>query len=477
MILNELLREIGAGCAFGDAEVAAVTDKPEDVVPGSLFVAVEGGRFDGHSAVNDALSRGAVAAVTQRSLGTCREIVVPDTRRALSCLCAAFYGHPDRALRLIGVTGTNGKTSTAEYLKTVLERTGRRCGVIGTLGCGIADERDDSGYTTPESGAFFAALRRMADAGCGYCVAEVSSQALSQSRADAARFALGVLTNVGTDHLDYHGSFSVYVEAKSRLFRLSDRALLNADDAYCEQIAAQAGLTEYDTYSVRGCYADYMMKNIRRRGETAEFIIAGLRETADMRIPAACDFTLSNVLAAVAAAAVLGVRIEEAARALSELPPIKGRMQKISSAGVTAYVDFAHTPEALSGALRGLKRLARGRLIAVFGCGGDRDPGKRPEMGRIAAAYADVVIVTSDNPRGEDPLHIIEDILAGVKNKGAVFAQPDREKAIALAVNKAVPGDIILIAGKGHEEYQLAAGRKTAFSDADVVRKLLCAET
>ena len=473
MLLRDLIKEIGQESPFGDAEIVCVTDQFENVVPGSLYVAVEGKRRDGHTLVRQALENGAVAAVTGRSVGCGREIVVRDPRTAYSCLCAAFYGHPDRALSVIGVTGTNGKTSTAVYLKTILERAGCPCGLIGTLGCGVGEDLTDSGYTTPESDTFFASLRGMADAGCRYCAAEVSSQALSQARVDAARFTLGVLTNIGTDHLDYHGKMSEYVAAKSRLFRLSGKALLNADDAYCEQIATQAGLASYLTYSVKGNFADYMVKNrrISRTGQQFSLIHGG--RAVMMTLPPVCDFTVYNVLAAAAAAHTVGVPLAEAASFLRELPPVKGRMQRIGKSGVTVYIDFAHTPEALAGVLKGLCRLKRGRLILVFGCGGDRDKSKRPAMGRIACAYADSVIVTSDNPRTEDPDAIIAQIAAGAPGKNNVFIQPDREKAIALAINQASPGDTVLIAGKGHEEYQIFSDKKVYFSDAAVVKKLL----
>lgn len=476
MNLSELLKEIGRESCFGDPEIASVTDKTKDVLPGSLFVAVEGRHSDGRQTAAEALARGAAAVVTGRPAGTGREIVVNDPRMAFSHLCAAFYGHPDRELELIGVTGTNGKTSTSAYLQTILNRTGRRCGVIGTLGYGV-NALTDSGFTTPESDTFFRSLREMADGGCRYCVAEVSSQALSQARADAARFSLGVLTNVGTDHLDYHGKMSEYVAAKSKLFRLCDRALLNADDAYAEQIASLAGLTSYAAYSAKGCYADYMAREKKETPEGVGFTISCREGAARISLPPVCGFTVYNVLAAVAAANLCGVSLQEAADALRKLPPIKGRMQRIDASGIAAYVDFAHTPEALYGVLKDLRRFTKGRLITVFGCGGDRDKGKRPAMGRIAASLSDTVIVTSDNPRTEDPAAIIADVLAGVPEKSCVFAQPDREKAIALAVNQALPGDTILIAGKGHEEYQIFSDRTEPFSDEAVVRKLLGAES
>ncbi|MBQ6118628.1 MAG: UDP-N-acetylmuramoyl-L-alanyl-D-glutamate--2,6-diaminopimelate ligase [Clostridia bacterium] len=356
-----------------------MTDIVEEVRPGSLFVAVEGGRNDGHLLVRQALERGAAAVVTGRRTGAENEIVVEEPRKALGLLCAGFYGHPDRRLKLIGITGTNGKTTTAEYLKTLLERTGRRCGVIGTLGCGAGEERTETGYTTPGAPAFFAALRRMADAGCGYCAAEVSSQALSQYRVEAATFSLGVLTNLGRDHLDYHGTPAAYAEAKSRLFRLSEAALLNADDACLGQMAAAAEDKPCFTYSVKRRDADFCVTELWETSEGFDFTVAAAGEKARLRLPAVCGFTVYNALAAVAAATLCGVPLRQAAAALDPLPEVKGRMQRISGGGIAVYIDFAHTPEALSGALRGLRR-TEGRIITVFGCGGGRDRGKRPRI-------------------------------------------------------------------------------------------------
>ncbi len=472
MLLSELLKEIGRDCPFGDAEILRVTDRAEDAGPGSLFVAVEGRRCDGHALAGLALKNGAAAVVAGKSAGTDREIVVPDPRLAFSYLCAAFYGHPDRALALTGVTGTNGKTTTAVYLRAVLDRAGCRCGLIGTLGCGAGETLEDSGYTTPASDAFFAALRRMEEEGCGACAAEVSSQALSQARVDAARFRLGVLTNIGRDHLDYHGSMGEYVAAKSRLFRLSETALLNGDDPYLGQIKTLARRSDCLTYSVKGNPADYAIKDRQTGRDGERFRIVRGREAALFMLPPVCEFTVYNVLAASAAAHLLGVPLETAAQALREPPPVKGRMQKLSAKGVDVYIDFAHTPQALSAALRGLRRITAGKLTVVFGCGGDRDRGKRPEMGR-AAAFADRVIVTSDNPRGEDPEAIIAQVTAGIPENKELTVQPDRARAIAAAVEAAAPGDAVLIAGKGHEEYQIVSGGKIPFSDEAVVRTLL----
>ena len=472
MLLSDLLREIGQSCLISDAEIVSVTDRFEKVVPGCLYVAVEGSRRDGHELVRQALANGAAAAVTGRSVGVGREIVVHDPRVAYSGLCAALYGHPDRALSVTGITGTNGKTTTAVYFKTVMERTGRSCGLIGTLGCGAGETLTDTGYTTPESDTFFSSLRAMAEAGCDCCAAEISSQALRQARVDAARFSLGVLTNIGTDHLDYHKTKAEYVSAKSLLFRLCDRALLNADDACCAQAAMLAGLTSYFTYSARRD-ADYSIREQRSSRTERRFTLSHGGETVPVTLPPVCDFTVYNVLAAVAAAHLEGVPLADAVAALSQLPPVRGRMQRLEAAGVTVYIDFAHTPQALAAVLSGLRNMTRGRLITVFGCGGDRDKGKRPVMGRIARACSDAVIVTSDNPRTEDPDAIIAQIMAGIPDRCGVSTQPDRAKAIEAALRAAQPGDTVLVAGKGHEAYQIVSGKKTYFSDEAVVRKLM----
>lgn len=472
--LSSLLREVGMAGSFGDTEITRVTDKAENVVPGSLFVAVKGGNTDGHELVGAALARGAAAAVTQQDTGSGREIPAGDTRKLYGSLCAAFAGHPDRTLRVIGITGTNGKTTTAEYLRHILETAGHKCGVIGTFGTRIDTAVIPNGYTTPSPDVLFAGLADMAREGCEYCVMEVSSQALAQARADAVRFRLGVLTNIGSDHLDYHGGMENYVKAKSRLFRLSDSALLNADDAYCEEIAENAGLRSFSTYSVRGGCADIMAKNIRLKENGTDFTLIAGRQSAGTSIPSICRFSVSNALAAASAAIKEGFDPEKTAEALRTLPRVRGRMDRFSSGGISVWVDFAHTPEALTAVLSSLSAVNRGRMITVFGCGGGRDKKKRPAMGAAAAAYSDVVILTEDNSRHEDVRDIIRDIRSGIDKKTDVFVCPDREKAIGLAIGKAVPGDTVLVAGKGHENTIVSNGEKRFFSDEETVKKYLC---
>lgn len=473
MKLNFLLQSLGLESPFGDAEISGVTDKTERVREGSLFVAIEGAKTDGHLLAAQALEMGAAAVVTQRNMCLEHEITVRDTRLAYSFLCSAFFSAPQDGMIMIGVTGTNGKTTTAEYLKHILEASGRRCGIIGTLGCGIDEHRQDSGYTTPSCDILFSQLRAIADAGCKYCVMEVSSQALEQRRVDAIEFKLGIFTNIGSDHLDYHGKMSCYIKAKSRLFMLSENALFNADDAYADSLAGYCPALRPVYYSARGGYADFMAKNIKFTDDGVSYLLVHNSDIESVRVKGIGDFVVYNSLAAISAALCLGVNAGEAATAAADFPAVRGRTQCINASGFRVFIDFAHTPEALSAVIKALKRQCRGRLITVFGCGGDRDKFKRPEMGRIASLYSDSVIVTSDNPRSEKPEDIIADIMAGAKAKSGVFTEPDRAKAIALALNKASADDIVLIAGKGHEEYQIINGEKIFFSDEKTVKRLI----
>lgn len=472
MKLNELMNEAGFPGNYPETEISFVTDNSDEVTKDSLFVAVEGRNGDGHEKTAQAFEKGAATAVTEKHTGCPFEITVPDSRRAYGFLCSAFYGHPEREMIFTGITGTNGKTSTASHLSHILNVNGMRCGTVGTLGVSGAENAGEPGYTTPGGHTLFSALRDMADAGCSRCVMEVSSQALAQSRTDAIGFGIGILTNIGRDHLDYHGKMKNYVEAKSRLFTMSEKALLNSDDAYAEQIAALAGLKDYATYSAKGRRADFMARDVRRIGGGTEFLLLHGTHAAQIRLESPFVFEVYNALAAFGGAVIAGVGFYEAAQALCSLPPVRGRMQKIGCAGFDVYVDFAHTPEALSAALRSLRDMTAGRLITVFGCGGERDRLKRPEMGAAAARYSDTVILTDDNPRGEDPARIIADIRSGIKSGTDVFVQRDRGKAIGLALNKASAGDTVLIAGKGHEEYILTKNGKEYFSDAQTVAAL-----
>lgn len=470
--LFSLLRASGVAPAKTDAEITNVTDRPERVQQGTLFVCIRGDRTDGALLWARAAERGAAALVSETPLPFENTVLVPNSRKAYSELCAAFYGRPDQKLRLIGITGTNGKTTTAHYIRCLLERAGRRCALIGTLGADTGAGEIPTGYTTPEPDAFFAALAAAAENKYEYCVCEVSSQALAQYRVDGARFRLGVFTNIGSDHLDYHKTTERLVAAKRRLCALSDAMLLNADDAYCDAFAEAAGNKKTALYTCRSVLADYAAKNIRPEGFHTDYILFNGKALSRVRVNAPGTFSVYNSLAAAAACMMEGIPLETLAPWIAELPQVPGRMQRIEKNGITFIVDFAHTPDALSAALTALRPCTKGKLIAVFGCGGDRDKTKRPVMGRIAATLADEVILTSDNPRSEDPLAIIAEIRGTLPKKYAVFTEPDREAAIRLAYQKAAPGDTVLVAGKGHENTRIAGGEILPFSDAAVIGAL-----
>ncbi|MBR3767232.1 MAG: UDP-N-acetylmuramoyl-L-alanyl-D-glutamate--2,6-diaminopimelate ligase [Clostridia bacterium] len=471
MNLDFLLGELGIRSNFGDVEVTSVTENVKNVKDGSLFVAVKGESFDGNSFISEAFSRGAAAVVTDKDIKAEKIIKVADARLLLGFLCSAFYSHPQYRMKMIGITGTNGKTTTAEYLRHIIGFSGKKCAVIGTLGSRAENYFSETGYTTPSAELLFSELKKLADAGNEYCIMEVSSQALAQKRVDPIEFYLSVFTNIGRDHTDYHGSMENYVREKTRLFSLSERSLINADDAYSEMfenIAAGSALS----YSVKGKYADYMAKNIRISDDKISYILLKSGSIERLQFEGLGEYTVYNTLAAASAADILGIDFSVSSRALQVLPDVKGRAQKISANGKTVYIDFAHTPESLDLILKALKSRNKAKLICVFGCGGNRDRSKRSKMGAVAAETADTVILTSDNPRNENPDEIISDILKGINNK-AIVTETDREKAISLAIEKAEPDDIVLIAGKGHEEYQYLNGEKKYFSDEITVKKLL----
>lgn len=470
--LSSLLTGIGVCPAQTDAKVINITDDIEKVRAGTLFVCIRGEKTNGHALAKKAVQKGALAVICEEETGCENAYYIENTRLAFSRLCSAFYGRPDKKLRLIGITGTNGKTTTACYIKYILESIGHKCALIGTLGADTGEGVSETGYTTPQPDVFFETLSSAVGQGNEYCVCEVSSQALAQYRAHGASFSLGVFTNIGSDHLDYHKTVSKLVEAKTRLCRLSETMLINADDAYSgEFLEASNGKRAY-LYSCRSVLSDYTAKNIRQGENGTDFILFNGTSLSKVCVNSPGMFSVYNALSAAAACMTLGADISQVSPLISSLPSVPGRMQMIDKNGVRVCVDFAHTPDALSAVLSALSASKKGKLITVFGCGGNRDKLKRPLMGMAAAQFSDEVIITSDNPRDEDPLDIIKDIKSGIKKKSGVFTEPDRSKAIRLALNKALPGDTVLIAGKGHESYQIIGEEKKHFSDIEEVLSL-----
>lgn len=471
MRLKELLEGTGyEGPAPQDMEIEGVSCDTRTIKPGELFVALRGYKTDGHKYIDEARARGAAAVVAEEGEDT---LLVPDSRAALAVLSANWFGHPVRDLAVIGVTGTNGKTTTTTLLWAMLQETlGSPVGLIGTNGIRIGEETFPAQRTTPESWEVQQWLRRMADAGCGHVVMEVSSHALCMHRVDGIRFAVGAFTNLTQDHLDFHKTMEEYRTAKGRLFAQSDVSVLNLDDEagryYWETVEG-----ERLSYSESRDEAGLTAKNLRLEPGRIEFEAVAQDELAHVSLGIPGGFTLYNALCALGCAKALGLPLERAAAALDHAPGVKGRMEVVPHAGPgTVIIDYAHTPDALEKALTALRDFTEGRLICLFGCGGDRDRSKRAIMGSIAADLADVCVVTSDNPRSEPPEAIIGDILRGmVRFDKAKIVEPDRERAIRLGLSLLKEGDTLLLAGKGHETYQEVKGEKRHLDEREIVAK------
>jgi UDP-N-acetylmuramoyl-L-alanyl-D-glutamate--2,6-diaminopimelate ligase len=438
--------------------------------PGSLFFCVPGARADGHDFASDAVAAGAVALVVERPLELgVPQLVVADARAAMAVVADEFFGRPTAELRVAGVTGTNGKTTTAHLLHSILAAAGLRPGLLGTIESRVGGERRPVVRTTPEAIDLQRTFREMLDAGDRSCAMEASSHASELHRLDRVRFAALVFTNLTQDHLDFHGDMERYFEAKRRLFVANERppAAINVDDPYGRRIAAELG-PDTVTYG----FAD----DARIRPEELELAPTGTQLVADgirIRTRLRGRFNVANVVGAVAAGRLLGLDADAIAAGIEALPGVPGRFEAVEEGQPFAVVvDYAHTPDSLENVLRTARHLAgEHRLICVFGCGGDRDRGKRPVMGRIASELADAAIVTSDNPRSEDPLAIIREIVAGAGDD--VEVEPDRAAAIAQAVERAGDGDVVVIAGKGHEQGQQFGDRTLPWDDREVAREAL----
>jgi UDP-N-acetylmuramoyl-L-alanyl-D-glutamate--2,6-diaminopimelate ligase len=464
------LRELMGGDA-PDVEITGLHYRSSDVRPGGLFFCVPGFKVDGHEFAPDAVERGAVAIVSERPLGLdVPEVVVASARAAMGPAAARFYGDPTAKLRVVGITGTNGKTTTAFLTRAILERAGVQTGLLGTVKSIVGGTEEPVERTTPEGIELQAALRRMLDSGDEACVMEVSSHALELGRAAGIRYASRVFTNLSQDHLDFHSDMETYFTAKRRLFDGPGPAVLNVDDEYGRRLAGE--VAQPITYAV-DAEADYRALEVTFDPSGSSFMC----ETPDGQIEITTRlpglFNVQNALAALAASRTLDVDLEVARDALAEADRVPGRFEPVDEGqAFTVLVDYAHTPEALENVLRAARELTDGRVHVVFGAGGDRDRAKRPLMGKAAAALADRVVVTSDNPRSEDPQAIIDEILAGTGPD--VESEPDRRRAIALAVSSADPGDVVVVAGKGHEQGQeFENGRKEPFDDVTVVREAL----
>jgi len=451
-------------------EIADLAYDARDATAGSLFFCVPGGRADGHDFAAEAVANGAVALVVQRPLELeVPQVVVEDARRAMGVAADEFFGRPTQELELAGVTGTNGKTTTAFLLYSILAAGGRRPGLLGTIESRVGGERRPALRTTPEAIDLQRSFREMLDGGDRSCAVEATSHGSELGRLDRVRFSALVFTNLTQDHLDFHGTIERYFDAKRRLFTAErPPAAINIGDPYGRRLAEE--LQGHDRLVTFG-FAD----DAELRPESLDLGPRGARFTADglgLETRLRGRFNVENVLGAVAAARLLGIEDEAIARGVRELRGVPGRFEAVDEGQPFAVlVDYAHTPDSLENVLRTARDLAQNRLICVFGCGGDRDRGKRPLMGRIASELADLAIVTSDNPRSEEPDAIIGEIVAGAA--GDVEVEPERREAIARAIDAAEEGDVVVIAGKGHEQGQQFADRTVPFDDRDVAREAL----
>jgi UDP-N-acetylmuramoyl-L-alanyl-D-glutamate--2,6-diaminopimelate ligase len=487
MRLDELAGALDAKRILGDVntEIRRVDYDSRQCVPGSLFVAIRGETFDGHCFAVDAVNQGATAiAAEDADLSLPHPVpvlLVPDARKALAALSARICNYPTRRISLAGVTGTKGKSTTTYLIQSILNRAGKKAGVIGTLGARIDGEEIHTEHTTPESADLQRLFAEMVDRGVDAASMEVSSHGLYQHRTDYCEFDCGVFTNLTRDHLDFHRTLEAYLESKLIMFRDYPRqskkkftAVVNVDDPAAEKVVAvTAG--DVVTYGIEKP-ADLSAKDIQVSPTGVSYTLISGGEEEGVNLAIGGRFNVYNSLAAAGAAIVLGVDLSTAAHGLAAAPGVPGRFERVDCGqDFAVIVDYAHTPDSLQSVLETARSLTRARVIAVFGCGGNRDKGKRPIMGKIAADIADFVVVTSDNPRKEEPRSIIDEILAGINpsNNGKVTVEVDRRQAIHKAIEMAQPHDIVLIAGKGHEDYQIFADETIHFDDREVVREIL----
>lgn len=485
MILSDLISSIRDLTATGplDAEVCGLVCDSRQVQPGFIYCALKGGRADGADFIDPALAAGAVAVLSDRvpdrtGVAWLRS---PDPRRTMAALAAAYHGHPSHSLRVAGVTGTNGKTTIAFLLHHLIKASRGRAGLIGTVVYDDGLAQHPASHTTPESVDLQAWLARMAEHRCGGVAMEVSSHALVQHRTDGIAFDAAIFTNLTQDHLDFHGTMEAYFEAKALLFdqlattpsEKKPVAVINVDDPAGRKMALRLGSRVRIIRYGLGATADYRATSVRFDAAGTQYQLEVGERKLLVRLPLIGRFNVSNSLAALAGATACGLNLREAVANLAQAPQVPGRLECVSGKRpYRVFVDYAHTPDALENALTTVRELGPRRLLVVFGCGGDRDAGKRPLMGAAAARLADFSILTSDNPRSESPASILDDIKAGMSTTAFEVIE-DRRQAIARAIDLAQEGDIVLIAGKGHEDYQIVGDRTVDFDDRQIARRLI----
>ncbi len=479
--LSTLLQGIVAVPSVFDVTIHGLKTDSREVASGDAFIALSGAKTPADFYVDKAITAGATVVLLEtEQAGECAEhhgaLIVPvaGLRGLVGRIADRFFEHPSQRLRLIGVTGTNGKTSVCQYVAQLLRETGAPCGILGTLGYGMPGSLQPATHTTPDAVQVNRVLSRIVKQEGRAAVMEVSSHALDQGRVDNISMTGAVFTNLTRDHLDYHGSMEAYGAAKARLFEREELhfSVINFDDPFGRQLFEQLeGKCDRVRYSLHEAQTELWLREFRPTDDGFEAEVDGEWGRFVIAVPLMGSFNASNVLAAMATVLTLGVPVDRVQQAVGRLAPPFGRLERFDGAnGVRVVVDYAHTADALANALAALRPHVDGELICVFGCGGDRDTGKRPDMAREAEKLADRVVVTDDNPRSEHPEAIARDILAGFSDSAKVTVIHDRAEAIQSAIRSATPNDLVLIAGKGHEAYQEIAGQKYPFSDAEQVR-------
>ncbi len=483
--LKELLDVLPSKKVSGDLDLAIkkIECDSRQVKSGDLFVAMEGFTEDGHKYIQSAIKNGAVAVVAQTN-GNYKpkaKVIVPDSREALALLAGRFYGFPFRKLKMVGITGTNGKTTTSYLIRSILEHNKSKVGLIGTIAYWLGEEESKAINTTPESLELQRMFSRMLKQGVSTAVMEVSSHALVMHRVDGIEFDVAIFTNLNHEHLDFHKTMDAYRQAKGLLFRKlkakGSSGVINMDDPNWRYFGQQAG-RECLTYSLNDPSADFFTTNFTCTPENT--LITMATPVGEMKL----DFKLIgesnvyNALASVAAGFALKIDPQTIKSGLEAITGVAGRMERIQAGqDFNIWIDYAHTPHAFERLLKSARRITKRRLLFLFGCGGDRDQEKRPLMGKIAAKYADRIILTEDNPRGEDPEAIVKHIMKGIEEKNKVEIIIDRKEGIKRALEIAQPGDTLVLAGKGHEDYQIVGDKKTHFSDKETMLELLSADS
>ncbi len=487
MKLQALCDAAGIDCpvAYANLSILSIESDSRCVQAGALFVCIRGLHTDGHTYIADACAAGAVCILAETDALIDGEYKVPilrvlNTRRAISYLYHAWYGFPTGRLKMIGVTGTNGKTSVTHMLRAILEASFYRCGLIGTVGCESAGRHLDArghnsvaNMTTPDPETLYRLLAEMVDDGVEYVLMEVTSHALALEKLAPIRFEAAIFTNLTPEHLDFHGTMTAYAEAKSALFAASRLSVLNLDSPYSAYMREKSGGKVVTCSQFRA--ADYRAEAVQADEDGVEYRLRSKRAQMRIQCPIPGGFSVINSMQAACCALELGISTPRVQDALASLIGVRGRMERVKlgfDADFTVLIDYAHTPDALENLLRTAAELknSQGRTVLLFGCGGDRDRGKRPMMGKIASQNADFVIVTSDNSRSEDPQSIIDEICAGMETRENLAVIVDRAEAIRYAILTARAGDLILLAGKGHEEYEITREGRSSFSEKEIVR-------